>query len=185
MTAGNDGAVGDARKRRDESATNELHDQPHHQGDREHVHHAEQQQDDDPLGALGHPDEGQHGRTVDAHAVDRTRFEEIRANRDALALKVAELRGDVQRFQTANREHIDRIDELETAPSEAEKRAAIAAGNESDLMGAVVNAEGALTAAHEALRAEIAATSIHHAHNTGLLRAAEVTGVPAAGGSDQ
>lgn len=35
-----------------------------------------------------------------------------------------------------------------------------------------------LAEAHEALRAEIAETSIYHAHITGLLRAAEIIGVP-------
>ncbi|WP_161605420.1 hypothetical protein [Pimelobacter simplex] len=35
-----------------------------------------------------------------------------------------------------------------------------------------------LDEAHEALRAEIAATSINNHHITGLLRAAEIIGVP-------
>ncbi|WP_161605455.1 hypothetical protein [Pimelobacter simplex] len=40
------------------------------------------------------------------------------------------------------------------------------------------NLPSTLAEAHEALRAEIAATSIHNHHITGLLRAAEVIGVP-------
>lgn len=58
-----------------------------------------------------------------------------------LKARIANLQADVARFQRANREHIDRIDELEAAVELAEKEAAMSAGNESDLMVTATDAE--------------------------------------------
>ncbi len=47
------------------SAADELHDQPHHERDREHDHQRDQAEDDQPLRALGSADQGVHDRSVD------------------------------------------------------------------------------------------------------------------------
>lgn len=79
MSAPHDGSVGDARKRRDESAPREAHDQPHDQDNREHAHPTEHGRDDQPLGALGHPDQSVHGASVGPASSGGLDFDAIRA----------------------------------------------------------------------------------------------------------